>query len=90
MNFSSVPRTSSTVEEDGTCAEYRMSRNCAREPDAKRSYIKAKNRDGVRYFNGGDSRPLERVNAAHINYKVGVPIYILVLAIYLKPQKIGG
>lgn len=49
MNFSSVPRTSSTVEEDGTCAEYRMSRNCAREPDAKRSYI----RMGVPYFNNG-------------------------------------
>ena len=55
MNFSSVPRTSSRVEDEGTFAEYRMSRNCAREPDAKRSYIKAKKKggDGVPYFNNG-------------------------------------
>jgi hypothetical protein len=81
MNFSSVPRTSSRVEEDGTFAEYRMSRNCAREPDAKRSYITA-----FPHFNNGIH---ERVNAAHINYKVGVPIYVLILAIYLKPQNVS-
>jgi hypothetical protein len=88
MHFSSVPRTSSRVEEDGTFAEYRMSRNCTREPDAKRSYIKAKT--GTAFLiSTTEFASLERVNAAHINYKVGVPIYILILAIYLKPQKIS-
>ena len=29
------------------------------------------------------------MNAAHINYKVRVPIYILILAIYLRLQKVS-
>jgi hypothetical protein len=89
MNFSSVPRTSSMVEDDGTFAEYRMSRNCAREPDAKRSYIKANAGTALPNFNNEKFASLERVNAAHVNYKVGVPVYILILAIYLKPQRVS-
>ena len=91
MNFSSVPRTSSRVEDDGTFAEYRMSRNCAREPDAKRSYIKAKKKETAFLISTTEFASLERVvNAAHINYKVGVPIYLLILAIYLSGKRLAG
>jgi hypothetical protein len=74
MNFSSVPRTSSRVEEDSSFAEYLMSRNCAREPDAKRSY-RVPCHSRISHPSKGDE--------AHIDYKVRIPIYILVFAIYL-------
>ncbi len=46
-------------------------------------------RNGVPYFNNGRSHPW-RVNAAYVDYKVRVPIYILIFAVYLKPQKVSG
>ena len=78
MNFSNVPRTSSMVEEDGSFAEYRMSRNCTREPDANRSY-------STKAFNN-ESHVLGERRGAYINHKVGVPVYILIFAINLRHQ----
>jgi len=68
-----------------------MSRNCAREPDAKRSYNKGKKKGTAFLISTTEFAWLERVvNAAYINYKVGVPIYLLILAIYLSGKRLAG